>query len=327
VDAEIAAYLAILRGAQRAQTARVLRRLVSELRKSGITTWRSVGSAQLHGFVRTLGEARIPPLRPWTIYDYTSSVRSFFRFLMARGRILLDPAESLRLRTPRRLPRRVPSEAELRRLLEEGFRDDSLALRDRAVIELLYGTGIRCGECVGLELEDVDLRGGRLFVRLGKGGRARVVPLVGQARAALEAYLGRSRARLAARKYGGGTALFLSRTGKRLGRDGIHFAILRARNTSGGEAPLTPHLLRHACATHLLAGGADIRHVQTLLGHRSIETTALYTKVEAGVLRRAIEEAHPLGAAKTSELLGRRRAKTSVFLRQKPLRGAFVRPW
>ena len=315
MDAEVGDYLALLRGVPREQAARVLPRLRSHLRKEGVEDWRSVGAAQLHGFVLALRERQ---LRPWTVYSYTSSVRCFFGFLFARGRILWNPAETLRLKTPRRLPRAMPSEDELRRLMGAKLPEDALELRDRAVVELLYGTGIRCGECSRLDLEDVDLRGGSLFVREGKGARDRIVPLVGRAREALGEYLGEARAELAHGR--GETAVFLAwRGGVRLGGYGVRHALCRAQRLIGGGS-LTPHLLRHACATHLLAGGADIRHVQLLLGHRWIETTALYTRVEGSVLRRAIEEAHPLGARH-----GTRRGTSRSLLRRRILRGAFVR--
>ena len=314
MDAEIGDYLWVLRGAPREQAARVLPRLLSHLREDGVDDWRGVSPAHLHGFVRVLREQQTPPLRPRTVYSYTSTVRCFFGFLFARGRIILDPARELKIRTPRRLPRPVPSEAQVRRLVAGSFSGEAIGLRDRALIETLYGTGIRRGECVRLDLADADLRERRLFVRRGKGGKDRIVPLVGRAHAALDAYLSGAREHLARGR--GEAALFLARTGERLGKHGVHGVIERA-SRAGGGAKLSPHLLRHACATHLLAGGADIRHVQVLLGHRSIETTALYTRIEASLLRRAIEEAHPLGA--------KRRTSPRVLLRRRTLRVAFGR--
>jgi integrase/recombinase XerD len=259
------------------------------LREEGVRDVRSVSPAHLFAFARALAEENAPPLAAWTLNAYLGTVRRFFAFLYAQGVILLDPARELSVSRPRGLPRPVPSEARVRRLMNASFLKTPVALRDRAILETLYGTGIRRGECQRLDLTDVDLRGGTLFVREGKGKKDRVLPLLGRARGALDAYLKDGREALAKRK--GERALFLSRCGgKRLSELGLGLVVTRHQ----GAAKLSPHLLRHAFATHLLAGGASIRHVQALLGHRRIQTTALYTRVDVRELRRVIERAHPL---------------------------------
>jgi integrase/recombinase XerD len=168
------------------------------------------------------------------------------------------------------------------------FPYSTIGKRDRAVLELLYGTGLRVGEASRLDVPDLDLREGVLLVRNGKGRKDRVVPVPGRAAAALDVYLLEARPDLA-RLYD--PALFLSTFGVRLGAPGMRLMIKKHGRAIG--ARLTPHTLRHTCATHLLRGGADIRHVQELLGHRSLATTALYTRVAIADLRAVIARSHP----------------------------------
>lgn len=163
--------------------------------------------------------------------------------------------------------------------------------RDRAILELLYGTAIRVGECERLDLRDVDLTRGLLSVRCGKGRKDRVVPIVGRAAAAVDLYLRESRSLLL--KDPREQALFISNRGTRLRVQRIQDLVRTNAKAAGLDIRVTPHTLRHGCATHLLQGGASVRHVQQLLGHASIQTTALYTKVEAGDLARVIGRAHP----------------------------------
>jgi site-specific recombinase XerD len=160
-------------------------------------------------------------------------------------------------------------------------------MRDRAILETLYGTGVRIGEAVRTDLQDLDLGQGVLLVRNGKGKKDRVVPISGRAAAALERYMA---VRLDLQKRPD-MALFLSRYGSRLSIVGLRAAVQRHGRAIGLQ--LGPHSLRHACATHLLQGGADIRHVQELLGHRSLMTTALYTKVAIKDLRAVLARSHP----------------------------------
>jgi integrase/recombinase XerD len=168
------------------------------------------------------------------------------------------------------------------------FPGSVLGKRDRAALETLYGTGIRRGECVRLDLTDLDLGQGVLLVRDGKGRKDRFVPVAGRAALALDLYL-RERPALVSDPREG--ALFLSRFGRRLGKVGL--AALVARHALAARVSAHPHALRHACATHLLKGGADVRHVQELLGHKSLQTTALYTRVGVEDLRQVLARCHP----------------------------------
>ncbi len=214
-----------------------------------------------------------------------------------------DPAKSVRPPTPpRRLPKAI-SIAEVERLLAAAGAGQA-ALRDRALLELLYGTGARISEAVGLDVDDVELSGESRaesvagIVRLnGKGGKQRLVPVGSFARDAVNAYLVRARPALAAASGRGqpSPALFLNARGGRLTRQGA-WGALRAAASRAALAEVSPHVLRHSFATHLLDGGADVRVVQELLGHASVTTTQAYTLVTVDKLREVYAGAHPRAA-------------------------------
>jgi integrase/recombinase XerD len=166
-----------------------------------------------------------------------------------------------------------------------------LALRDRALLEILYGTGARISEAVGLDIDDLDLAGASVFLR-GKGGKQRIVPVGRFALSAVDAYLVRSRPVLAA---GGprGPALFINSRGGRLSRQSAWSALRAAAQRAGISGEVSPHTLRHSFATHLLDGGADLRVVQELLGHASVTTTQVYTLVTVDRLREVYAASHP----------------------------------
>lgn len=227
------------------------------------------------------------------------AVRSLFRFLAADDVIDHDPAGRLEVpRVPTGLPKGLREE-EVVALIESVDGSDPTALRDRALLELLYGTGARVSEVAGLSLEDLDLdeRIARVF---GKGSKERLVPLGRPAVAALSTWLdpdvrGSFRGRRTARD--DDRAVFVNRRGGRLTRQGI-WGILKGRAGAVGLAEkMSPHVLRHSCATHLLDHGADIRAVQELLGHASISTTQVYTKVSTERLFSAYRAAHPRASA------------------------------
>jgi len=233
-----------------------------------------------------------------------SSIRGLHRFLVDEGDAAHDPTVDLETgRLPARLPKALP-EAEVGRVLDGVSGDDPIARRDRALLELLYGTGARVSEAVGLHLG--DLAGGDGLVRLyGKGSKERLVPLGTHAARALARWLDvGGRDALAPerwRRKGDAEAVFLNTRGSRLTRQGA-FAVVRARGAAAG-VDLAPHALRHSCATHMLAHGADVRVVQELLGHASVTTTQLYTKVTNDHLRAAYDAAHP----RAGEAAGTRR--------------------
>jgi integrase/recombinase XerD len=213
-----------------------------------------------------------------------------------------DPSAAVRPPAPaRRLPKALPL-AEVERILEAaGAPGTALALRDRALLELLYGTGARISEAVGLDVDDLDLGGdmggdmgeGTVLLR-GKGGKERLVPVGSFARAALDAYLVRARGQLARQQAGRGVpAVFLNARGGRLSRQSAWTVLVRAAERAGVRAEVSPHTLRHSFATHLLDGGADVRVVQELLGHASVTTTQVYTLVTVDRLREVYATAHP----------------------------------
>jgi tyrosine recombinase XerC len=221
----------------------------------------------------------------------TACLRSFFRYLHRRGDVPSNPA--LTLVTPK-LERRLPAVLdgnEVARLMDQPDRSTSLGLRDAALLELLYGTGIRLGELIGLRVRDLDLHGGTLRVT-GKGDRQRIVPLGAKARDALRAYLG-VRDTLVPSEGPAAQELFRTVRGKRLNPKGVNLLMNRYIGRVSECSRTSPHVLRHTFATHLLSRGADLRAVKELLGHQSLSTTQIYTHVSVEHLKRAYLQAHP----------------------------------
>lgn len=270
----------------------VLSRLLAYLEERNLEDARAVTEADLAAFARWLAlltTRQGTPLAAGTVAAYLGSVRSFFAFLVRCGVILADPARDLPLPKVRSSLRHIPTRLQMRRLMDMACGGGLTGLRNRAILELLYGTGLRLSECVRLELRDLDLSRQTLFIRDGKGKKDRVVPFAGRAAAALLGYLTCVRRELIEDPRE--VALFLSRSGKRLAARNIQVLVGRVGKAAGIAA--TPHLLRHACATHLLQGGAGVRQVQELLGHKRLETTGLYTRVLADDLRAVLRHAYP----------------------------------
>lgn len=267
-----------------------------------------IARADLAGFVEHLATRPSGPLAPRSVARMLSSVRSFTAFAAGEGWLQLDPGASVRPpKAPMRLPKAI-SVHDMERLLgaasagsPDGAADDLVGLRDRALLELLYATGARISEAVGLSVDDVttlsdgsgDLDDGLSVVKVtGKGNKQRVVPLGSFARAAIDAYLVRARPVFAAR--GASTpALFLGARGARLSRQSAWLVIQAAAERAELSEHVSPHTFRHSFATHLLEGGADVRVVQELLGHASVATTQIYTMVTADMLRDVYQTAHP----------------------------------
>ncbi|OJV80199.1 MAG: site-specific tyrosine recombinase XerD [Cellulomonas sp. 73-92] len=237
------------------------------------------------------------------------AIRGWHRFCVPEGLAAQDPAREVHPPArPKRLPKAL-SVDDVRRLLEDGVPSDGpVPLRDRALLELLYSTGARISEAVGLDVDDIDLTPGEGAVRLfGKGSKERIVPVGSYAGQAVEAYVVRARPALAAA--GRGTpALFLNVRGARLSRQSA-WAVLRSAADRAGlaaAAHVSPHTLRHSFATHLLQGGADIRVVQELLGHASVTTTQIYTMVTPDLLREVYIANHPRAtSSRTGQSTGR----------------------
>lgn len=220
------------------------------------------------------------------------AVRGWHRFEVLEGRAVRDPAATVRPPgSQKRLPKAISVE-EVQRLIEgAAAAPDPLGLRDQALVEVLYGTGARISEAVGMALDDIDVDSGALRL-FGKGRKERIVPLGKFAAEALEAYVVRCRPMLATG--GKGTsALFLNQRGNPLSRQSAWALLQEAASRGGLDMRISPHTLRHSYATHLLAGGADVRVVQELLGHASVATTQIYTMVTPDTLREVYISAHP----------------------------------
>jgi len=225
-----------------------------------------------------------------TLARKVACLRSFYRHLRREGLIAHDPTAELRgPRKTQRLPR-VLSRDEVQQLLSQPRGSDPRALRDRALLEVMYACGLRASEAIGLELSDVDLEEAVLRAR-GKGSKERLVPIGRQAVSALLAYAQRGRPRLIGNT--AATALFLNRRGQGLTRQGLYKIVQGHARAAGLEQKMSPHTLRHTFATHLLAGGCDLRSLQEMLGHADLATTQVYTHLSAERLKDAYFGAHP----------------------------------
>jgi integrase/recombinase XerD len=263
---------------------------------------RGVGLAEartedLHAYQAHLYAARKLDGTPYSLGNQSnrlSALKGFFRFLVDRGFLLADPSGPITVpRREQRLPRGVLTREEARKLLEAPDAKTPLGLRDRAILETFYATGIRAGELSRLKLQDVDTEDRLLRVVLGKGGKDRNVPLTRVAAESIEAYLGDGRPRI--RNARTSPWLFLALRGGRLYASLLCEMVEAAARKAGIEKHVRPHGLRHSVATHLLKGGADIRHIQALLGHESLATTERYTHVEISDLTKVLKRAHPRG--------------------------------
>ncbi|MCG7284401.1 site-specific tyrosine recombinase XerD [Cellulomonas sp. ACRRI] len=277
---------------------RDLSRYVDHLAAAGRASVADVAESDVEDFltaVRTGSDGRAV-LSASSAKRAVVAVRGWHRFAVLEGLTSADPARAVR--PPKQsqvLPKAIGTH-EVERLLEAAsLGDGPVPLRDRALLELVYSTGARISEAVGLDVDDLDLTEGRAAVRLfGKGSKERVVPVGAYAVEALEAYLVRARPALAAAGRGG-AAVFLNTRGARLSRQSAWAVLRTAAERAGlpGAEHVSPHTLRHSFATHLLAGGADVRVVQELLGHASVTTTQIYTKVTPDTLREVYATSHP----------------------------------
>lgn len=273
---------------------RDLRRYIDFLHQRGVTDPDRVRESEVTDFLAAIrtGDDGAAPLSASSAARTVVAVRGLHRFLVLEGRTAIDPAGQVQPpAAPKRLPKAISLDAVERVLSAAGPLDTPAGLRDRALLELLYGCGARISEAVGCAVDDLDLSAG--LVRLhGKGAKQRVVPLGSYAVAALEAYLVRGRAPLAAK--GKGTAeVFLNARGGPLSRQSAWAVLAGAADRAGLSGRVSPHTLRHSFATHLLEGGADVRVVQELLGHASVTTTQLYTRVTVDTLREVYTATHP----------------------------------
>lgn len=282
------------------------RRYLDHLASEGVSAPGEVTAAHVSGFLARLraGDADHPPLAATSAARTLVAVRGLHRFLALEGVTADDPAADVAPpKPPSRLPKAISTD-EVARLIEAaggpsgegdegspGSTDSPGRLRDRALLELLYATGARISEAVGLDVDDIDLEHGSVRL-LGKGSKERVVPVGGYARQAVDAWLVRGRPVLAA-KGKAGPALFLNLRGSRLSRQSAWTIISAAAERAQIPGEISPHTLRHSFATHLLEGGADVRVVQELLGHASVTTTQIYTMVTVQQLREVYAQSHP----------------------------------
>jgi integrase/recombinase XerD len=304
-------HLTVERGMSRHTVAayrRDLHRYANYLAELGVTDSSQVSSAMIGNYAARLREGRAAPdgdgwieapLANASVARAVIAVRSLHRFAAAEGLTADDPARSVRPpKPPRRLPKALSLE-QVQAMLAVPATDTEVGLRDAALLELLYGTGIRISEAVTLDVDEVDrlartpadepAPGLRV---LGKGDKERIVPVGSYARRALDAYLIRGRPMLVA--VGRGTpALFVNTRGDRLSRQSAWAVLRSVAEKAGITAEVSPHTLRHSYATHLLDGGADIRVVQELLGHASVTTTQIYTLVTIEHLREVFLTSHP----------------------------------
>jgi len=285
---------------------RDLARYAGYLSDRGVTDLEEVTPVRIADYAASLREGvrgrnggwKEAPLAPASVARAVVALRSLHRFAQAEGMTADDPANTV---SPPRPPRRLPkalSIAQVEALIAAPGEDTALALRDTALLDLLYSTGVRISEAVQLDVDDVwkalrTLEGQTTMIRvLGKGSKQRVVPLGSYARSAIDRYLVRARPGLAAR--GSGTAaLLLNARGGRLSRQSAWTVLQASAAKAGIKTAISPHTLRHSFATHLLDGGADVRVVQELLGHASVTTTQIYTLVTVDHLRQVYLTSHP----------------------------------
>ncbi|WP_229053804.1 site-specific tyrosine recombinase XerD [Aeromicrobium sp. Leaf350] len=273
---------------------RDLRRYLEHLGTIGRAVPAEVEEADVQAFVAVLrtGDDDHPPLGPASVARHVVTVRGLHRFWLREQLVMVDVAAEVRPPRPdQRLPKALPLDQVEAILEAAGAPGTTLARRDRALLEILYGTGARISEAVGIDVDDLDRDEGALLLR-GKGGKQRIVPVGSYALAAIEAYLTTSRPLLVSATVST-PALFLNARGGRLSRQSAWTVLTRAARQAGVGVDVSPHTLRHSFATHLLDGGADVRVVQELLGHASVTTTQIYTLVTVDRLREVYAAAHP----------------------------------
>lgn len=273
---------------------RDLGRYTAYLAGRNIDSLAAIDAVTVSGFLAHLreGDADHPPLSASSVARATAAVRGLHRFALDEGLVAVDVSREVHgVAPPRRLPKAIPLEDVERLLDAAGYPGTPLAVRDRALLELLYGTGARISEAVGLDVDDLDLTE-NVVLLTGKGDKQRRVPVGSYAAAAVSAYLVQSRPGLAAAGRGS-PRLFLNARGGPLSRQSAWLVLRTAAERAGLAAGISPHTLRHSFATHLLEGGADVRVVQELLGHASIMTTQIYTLVTVDTLREVYASAHP----------------------------------
>lgn len=275
---------------------RDLRRYHQWLSENGCRSWEEVDGDKVEQHIRFLSEGsdEVAPLASSSISRAISSIRMFHKWLVREGRVSFDP--TTQVKGPKQaasLPKAL-SQEQVKQLLDAGVQDDSpRGLRDHALLELLYATGARISEVVALQIEDIDLEAEIPLVRLiGKGNKERLVPVGSYAKESVMKYLQQSRPMMVTTP-AQNLFLFVNLRGKPLSRQSAWEIITTRSRLSGLDAEVSPHTLRHSFATHLLEGGASVREVQELLGHASVTTTQIYTRLSPESLRETYYSTHP----------------------------------
>ena len=250
----------------------------------GLNDWRVLKVSQARAFATYLHRHGLVGR---SIARALSAARSFYRYLLREGIVAHNPFAGIAApKSAKRLPKALSVDQAAHLMRIEG--DDPLVIRDRALLELLYSSGLRLAEIVGIDVADLDLSDGAVTVT-GKGGKTRILPVGSQARTALAAWL-KERASIAAV---GETAVFLGRNGKRLGVRSVQVRLKEWAQRQGLQTPVHPHMLRHSFASHLLESSGDLRAVQELLGHADLSTTQVYTHLDFQHLAKVYDSAHP----------------------------------
>ena len=229
-------------------------------------------------------------LRPSSISRKIAALKSFFKYLLSENLVEINPADKIQLPKTAKLLPKTMSQVDTKNIIELPNKKDPHSLRDRAILELLYASGMRVSELVGLNLMDLNLNVS--FVRcFGKGQKERLVPLGKKSIAALQEYLSKGRPKIAGKVVD--ESVFINPQGKRISRQGVWEIVKKYARLAGIKGKISPHVFRHSFATHLLEGGADVRTVQELLGHANIATTEIYTSVSRERLKKIYSQAHP----------------------------------
>ena len=267
--------------------ARDLRQFAAFLTLTGYDSLAEIHSHTLVDYLRKLQQDN---LKASSVTRKLAAIRSFFQYMLRERHLKIDPSVTIdSLKTPQRLPK-VLSEKEIDRLLEQPGATTPAKLRDKAMLELLYATGVRVSELVSLKLGDINMDMG--YIRcFGKGSKERIVPMGGSAQNALTDYLDRARPKIVRRA--AEDTLFLNHHGRKMSRQGFWQIIQAAARRVEIKTVVTPHMLRHSFATHLLDHGADLRSVQEMLGHADISTTQIYTHVTRTRLKEVYDKTHP----------------------------------
>lgn len=269
------------------EDARALKRLLQALQERLGPQELPISAVTIEDLLRVLAGLRKRELSESQLNSHVSSFRVFFGDLARRGLLLSNPAENLHRVPDQKLPRFVPTQEAMRRLLSVPEVTTEVGVRDRAILEILYGSGLRKMELLRLQIADLDLLGRSLFIKRGKGGKDRVVPLTEEAARWVLEYLRIRPKSLSSHLFLG----ILSRRAFDPFAFQVHFKALWTK--AGLPGQMTTHSIRHACALHLLEGGADVVSVKNLLGHSSIQTTAIYLRLTTAHLKKALARSHP----------------------------------